>query len=86
VLATGAQGEEFAALMRIATKQHKNITLTERDTIVLSSSVIPGNEINVQKLKDNLYRNGVTLIHYRSSTCTRAATETPASSSGSTRK
>lgn len=67
VLATGAQGEEFAALMRIATKQHKNLTLTSRDTVVLSSSVIPGNEINVQKLKDNLYRNGVSLIHYRSS-------------------
>jgi ribonuclease J len=67
ILATGAQGEEFAALMRIATKQHKNITLSARDTVVLSSSVIPGNEINVQKLKDMLYRNGVSLIHYRSS-------------------
>lgn len=67
VLATGAQGEEFAALMRMATKQHKNIILGARDTIVLSSSVIPGNEISVQKLKDNLYRNGATLIHYRSS-------------------
>lgn len=67
ILSTGAQGEEFAALMRIATGQHKSITLTERDTIVLSSSVIPGNELNVQKLKDNLYRHNVTLIHYRSS-------------------
>lgn len=67
ILATGAQGEEFAALMRITTKQHKHITLTERDTVVLSSSVIPGNEISVQRLKDNLYRNGATLIHYRSS-------------------
>lgn len=67
ILSTGAQGEEFAALMRIATRQHKFITLTERDTIVLSSSVIPGNELNVQKLKDNLYRQGVSLIHYRSS-------------------
>lgn len=67
ILSTGAQGEEFAALMRIATGQHKYITLSERDTIVLSSSVIPGNEIAVQKLKDNLYRHGVTLIHYRSS-------------------
>ena len=67
ILSTGAQGEEFAALMRIATKQHKYITLSERDTIVLSSSVIPGNEIAVQKLKDNLYRHNVTLIHYRSS-------------------
>ena len=67
ILSTGAQGEEFAALMRIATKQHKYITLNERDTIVLSSSVIPGNEMSVQKLKDNIYRHNVTLIHYRSS-------------------
>jgi ribonuclease J len=67
ILSTGAQGEEFAALMRIATKQHKSIQLNERDTVVLSSSVIPGNEISVQKLKDNLYRAGATLIHYRSS-------------------
>lgn len=67
VLATGAQGEEFAALMRIATKKHRHITLNERDTIILSSSVIPGNEISVQRLKDNLYRHGVHLIHYRAS-------------------
>ncbi len=67
ILATGAQGEEFAALMRIATKQHKFISLTPRDTVVLSSSVIPGNELSVQRLKDNLFRNQVTLIHYRTS-------------------
>jgi len=67
IISTGAQGEEFAALMRIATKQHKTVTLTPRDTVVLSSSVIPGNEISVQRLKDHLYRNGVTLIHYKSS-------------------
>ncbi|MCX6787732.1 MAG: ribonuclease J [Candidatus Kaiserbacteria bacterium] len=67
ILSTGAQGEEFGGLMRLSTKQNKYITLNERDTIVLSSSVIPGNEIAVQKLKDNLYRHNVTLIHYRSS-------------------
>jgi len=67
ILATGAQGEEFAALMRIATKQHKSITFNDRDTVVLSSSVIPGNELSVQKLKDNLLRSGVNLLHYRSS-------------------
>jgi ribonuclease J len=65
VLATGAQGEEFAALMRIANKKHKYIKFTERDTIILSSSVIPGNEISVQRLKDNLYRYNLHLIHYR---------------------
>ncbi len=67
ILSTGAQGEEFAALMRMATKQHKFLSFTPRDTVVLSSSVIPGNEISVQKLKDNLYRNGVTIINYRTS-------------------
>jgi ribonuclease J len=67
VIATGAQGEESAALMRIATKKHKFITFNERDTIVLSSSVIPGNEVSVQKLKDNLLRYGLHLMHYRSS-------------------
>ncbi len=67
IIATGSQGEESAALMRIATKKHKFITFTERDTVVLSSSVIPGNEMKVQKLKDNILRHGVHLIHYRSS-------------------
>lgn len=66
ILATGAQGEEFAALMRMATDKHKYVTLTERDTLVLSSSVIPGNEIAVQKLKDNIYRKNVRVINYRS--------------------
>jgi len=65
ILATGAQGEEFATLMRIATKKHKHISFTPRDTVILSSSVIPGNEISVQKLKDNIYRHDVHIIHYR---------------------
>lgn len=67
IICTGAQGEEFAALMRIATKKHKFITLTNRDTIMLSSSVIPGNELSVQKLKDNIYRRDAHIIHYRAS-------------------
>lgn len=67
ILATGAQGEEFAALMRISTGKHKFIKMTRRDTIVLSSSVIPGNELSVQRLKDNLYRHAGKVIHYRSS-------------------
>ena len=65
ILSTGAQGEEFAALMRMATDNHKFVKLNERDTIVLSSSVIPGNEIAVQKLKDNIYRRNVKVINYK---------------------
>jgi ribonuclease J len=67
ILATGSQGEEQAALMRIATGKHKSIRFSARDTIVLSSSVIPGNEMSVQRLKDNLYRHGLNIVHYRSS-------------------
>jgi ribonuclease J len=67
VLATGAQGDEFAALMRMSNKTHKYFKVTPRDTVLLSSSIIPGNEKAVQKLKDNLARQGAKIIHYRSS-------------------
>ena len=67
VLATGAQGEEFAALMRMATKSHKFLRINERDTVLLSSSIIPGNEKTVARLKDNLARQGAKIIHYRTS-------------------
>jgi ribonuclease J len=67
VLSTGAQGEEFAALMRIATGNHKTIKLSKRDTVLLSSSIVPGNEKSVQKLKDNLARQGAHIIHFRTS-------------------
>ncbi len=63
ILATGAQGDEFAALMRIAMKTHKNVKLKKGDTVVLSSSVVPGNERSVQKLKDNISRQGAKIIH-----------------------
>lgn len=62
-LATGAQGDEFSALMRMATKSHKFFKITKRDTVLLSSSIIPGNERAVQKLKDNLSRQGAHIIH-----------------------
>lgn len=67
ILATGAQGEEFAALGRIANKTHKFIRLSKRDTILMSSSVVPGNERAVQNLKDKLSRQGAHLIHYKTS-------------------
>lgn len=63
ILGTGAQGDEFAALMRIAMKTHKHVKIKKGDTVVLSSSVVPGNERSVQKLKDNLSRQGARIIH-----------------------
>lgn len=65
ILATGAQGDEFAAMMRMSNKTHKYIKINKRDTVLLSSSVVPGNERSVQKLKDNLSRQGAYIIHYR---------------------
>jgi ribonuclease J len=65
ILATGAQGDEMAALMRMSQKKDKYIKLNKSDVILLSSSIIPGNEKSVQKLKDNISRQGAKIIHYR---------------------
>lgn len=64
MIATGAQGEEFAALMRMSNKTHKQIRLQRSDTVILSSSVIPGNDRAVEKLKDNLFRHDAKIITY----------------------
>ncbi len=63
ILVTGAQGESNAVLSRIVNKNHKYITLKKSDTIVFSSSIIPGNERTIQRLKDSLYRLCDNVIH-----------------------
>jgi len=63
-ICTGSQGEQNASLMRIANKRHKHIKITKDDTVILSSSVIPGNEKSIQSLKDNLSRQGAKIVHY----------------------
>jgi len=65
IICTGAQGEEDAAFMRIANKEHKFIQIKEDDTVIFSSSVIPGNERSVQVLKDKFYRQGAKVFHYK---------------------
>src|SRR3989338_8762755 len=67
MLVTGAQGDPFAVLMRAALKQHKHLKLSEGDTVLFSSSVVPGNERAVQKLKDMLSRQGGHIVHYETS-------------------
>ena len=62
---TGAQGESNAALMRIASGEHRYINTHKNDTYIFSSSVIPGNERDVQFLKDQLYRNGAKVFNYK---------------------
>jgi ribonuclease J len=65
ILSTGAQGEEFAALNRAANKTHTKFRLQKGDTIILSASIVPGNERAVQKMKDGISRQGVKIISYR---------------------
>ena len=65
VLCTGAQGEGSAVLMRIATREHPFLKLKKGDSVILSSSVIPGNERTVQNLKDDILRQGCRVFHYK---------------------
>jgi ribonuclease J len=67
ILMTGAQGEEFASLNRAANKTHTKFALHKGDTIILSASIVPGNERAVEKMKDLLTRQGVRIISYRTS-------------------
>ncbi len=65
VICTGAQGEEDAAFMRIANHEHKFIQIKKEDTIIFSSSIVPGNEKSVQILKDEFHRQGAKVFHYK---------------------
>ena len=64
VLGTGAQGENNAFLMRVVNNEHRSIRLKPGDTVIFSSSVIPGNERSIQNLKDQIARQGGRVIHY----------------------
>ncbi len=65
IICTGAQGERNAALMRIANDEHRSVKVVPGDTIVFSSSVIPGNERSVQRVKDIFYRKRARVVHYQ---------------------
>ena len=67
VLATGSQGEEFAALNRMSKGSHKYIKIDSDDTVVFSSSIIPGNEENILGVKDRLSHLGANLVTYQTS-------------------
>ncbi|MBI5733642.1 MAG: ribonuclease J [Candidatus Kerfeldbacteria bacterium] len=63
VICTGAQGEDRAVLMRIANGEHRYLKIQKTDTVIFSSSVIPGNERTIQRVKDMLYRQCTDVIH-----------------------
>ncbi len=65
IITTGAQGEPTSALARMANRDHRHIEIEEGDTVVLSSSAIPGNELLINHTIDNLYRLGARVLYSR---------------------
>ncbi len=63
VLTTGSQGEEAAGLARMARGEHKTVKIKKGDTVVVSASVIPGNERSVAAVLSNLTRLGANVIY-----------------------
>lgn len=58
VLSTGAQGEEYSGLVRIASGEHRQIKIRKNDTVIISASPIAGNENAVSETINNLFRQG----------------------------
>ena len=65
IIGAGAQGESKAFLTRLANGEHRTLNLKSGDTVLFSSSVIPGNERTIQNLMDMLVRKGAKVINYR---------------------
>ncbi|MEK7062125.1 MAG: ribonuclease J, partial [Patescibacteria group bacterium] len=65
LLCPGSQGESNSSLMRIINGEHKQVQIKKGDTIILSSSVVPGNERSVQIILDDIARQGGIIYHSR---------------------
>jgi len=65
IIGTGGQGESNAFLSRVVNSEHRFISLKEGDTVIFSSSVIPGNERSIQNLMDMVVRQGARVVNYK---------------------
>ena len=63
IIATGSQGEPTSALVRIANRDHRDIKVMPGDTVVISATPIPGNELVVSRTISNLYRQGARVLY-----------------------
>ncbi len=65
IVATGSQGEPTSAMVRMSLGDHRQISLREGDTVILSAMPIPGNEELFNRTVDNLFRQGVDVLYYQ---------------------
>jgi ribonuclease J len=64
IMCTGGQGEPNAALQRMSEGEHKHVNLSKGDTVIISSSPIPGNEVRYDQISDRLSKKGVRLFRH----------------------
>ncbi len=63
IITTGSQGEAMSALTRMAYSEHRKVTLSPKDTVIISANPIPGNEKAVSKVINELYKLGTNVIY-----------------------
>ena len=65
IITTGSQGEEMSALYRMAFSTHKQVEIGAGDKVILSASAVPGNEVTVSRVINELFRKGATVVYDR---------------------
>ena len=63
IVTTGSQGEEMSALYRMAFSTHKQVEIGAGDKVIISASAIPGNEVTVGRVINELFRKGVKVVY-----------------------